>query len=309
MLKSTFMEMIRGIDCINNDINISEAIQMKDFIDLLIALIVIVIFWVYFMNYNIYCIHRNHNKVRELQIKEKRQINFFDVEKVKSSIKDRLFITAFLHILTAMICYSLIEKRVGDNLFFSTGLALSVVILLTGMIVKRRVSTETWSLEYQYFFPKDTEMSNQQKFNIIMSEQEQKNIFVVAAIACAIISWPLCSLKLSSMFLAILVGGVVWFETDIKKIVLEMFETVISFIKSWQRLLVFLIPAAITILTSRIAKDYTMDNYILSLFYGFIIINLIWGAIIYHEIKRERYLDNEWKKILKQQNSVCSEST
>ena len=122
----------------------------------------------------------------EVQIKEKNQVNFYDAKKVKGGIKDRMFITAFLYILSAVVFYSLVEKWVGDNLFFSTGLVFSIVILLTGMIVKKRVSKKTWSLEYQYIIPKDTEMSKQEKFNKIMSEQEQKNVFIVSAIACAL---------------------------------------------------------------------------------------------------------------------------
>ena len=271
--------------------------------DLLIALFVIAFYWVYFKNYDIYCIYRNHNKVREVQIKEKRQANFYDAEKVKSGIKDRMFTLAFLHILPAVVCYSFIEKMVGDNLLFSTGLVFSVVILLTGMIVKKRVSTETWSLEYQYVIPKDTEMSKQDKFNEIMSEQEQKNVFIVAAIACALISWTLCSPKLSGMFLAVLVGGVVWFETDIKKAALEIFEIVISFIKNWNRLLVFLAPTAIITLASRIAKDYITDNntdyYFYILVLSLVITNMVWGCIIRFEVNRKRYLDHEWRKIQK----------
>lgn len=286
---------------------------MKDFTDLFIALFVVVFFWVYFINYNIYCIHRNHNQVRKVQIKEKRQVNFYNAEKVKSDIKDRMFVTAFLYILSAVVFYSLIEKRVGNNLLFSTGLIFSVVIFLTGMIVKSRVSKKTWSLEYQYIIPKDAEMSKQEIFNEIMSEQEQKNVFIVAAIACALISCPLCSPKLSGMFLAVLVGGVVWFETDIKKTAIEIFEIVISFIKNWNRFLAFLVPTAIIIIASKVVKNYIADNhtdyYFYILAWSFIIINFIWGCIIRLETNRKRKLDHEWEKIQKQQNSGRTERT
>lgn len=285
---------------------------MKEFTDFFIALFVVAFFVFYFIYYKIYCIYRNHNQVMEVQIKEKRQENFYDAEKVKSDIKDRMFITAFLYILFAVVVYSLIEKRAGDNLLFSTGLVFSVVILLTGMFVKKRVSKMTWNLEYQYIIPKGTEMSKQEKFNEIMSEQEQKNIFIIAAIACVLISWPLCSSELSGMFLAVLVGGVVWFETDIKKTTLEIFEIVISFIKNWNRLLVFLVPTAITILASRMAKYYIADNYIYylnNLALSFVIMSMIWGCIIRFETKRKRYLDHEWRKIQRQQNNGRKERT
>lgn len=286
---------------------------MMDFTDLLIALFAVVFFWVYFINYNIYCIHRNHNKVMEVQIKEKKQVNFYDAEKVKDGIKDRMFINAFLYILSAVVFYSFVEKWIGDNLFFSTGLVFSVVIFLTGMIVKKRVSKKTWSLEYQYIIPKDTEMSKQEKFNKIMSEQEQKNVFIVSAIACALISWPLCSPKVSGMFLAVLVGGVIWFETDIKKTTLEIIGIVISFIKNGYRLLTFLIPTAIIILASWVVKNYIENNHIEYYFYilvwSFIIINFIWGYIIRLETNRKRNLDHEWEKIQKQKNSGRTEKT
>lgn len=279
----------------------SEIIQMNEHADLGIVLFVISFYEVYFMYYNSYCNYRNHNKVREIQIREKRQVNFYDAQKIKNSIKDRLFISAFLHILPAVIGYSFVEKKIGDNLFFSTGLVFSVVILLTGMIVKKRVSKKIWNSEYQYMISEDTEMSKQEKFNRIMSEQEQKNVFIVAAIACALVSWPLCSPKLSGMFLAVLVGGVVWFETDIKKAVLEILEIVISFIKNWHRLVVFLIPTSITVFTSRMAKDYIADNhtdyYLYSLVFIFLITNMIWSCILRIEADRKRYLDHEWKKI------------
>lgn len=274
---------------------------MKDFTDLVIALFVIGFFKFYFINYNVYCIYRNHNKVRKVQIKERKQVNFYDAEKVKSGIQDKMFISAFLHILFVVVCYSFIEKKIGDNLVFSTGLVFSVVILFTGMIVKKRVSTTIWDSEYRYIIPKDTERSKQEKLNEIMSEQEQKNIFIVAAIACANISCILCSPKLSGMFLAVLVGGIVWFETDIKKTALEILGIIILFIKNWSRLVVFLVPTAITILVSRMAKIYAADNHIdyysTTLGLSFIITSIIWGCIIRLEKNKKRYLDHEWNKI------------
>ncbi len=116
--------------------------QMNGYTDLWIVVSIILFFWVYFKGYSIYCIYRNHNKVMKVRIKENRQMDFYDAEKIKNSIQDRMFISAFLYILSAVIGYSLLEKRVGDNLFFSTGLAFSVVIFLTGMIVKKILAQE-----------------------------------------------------------------------------------------------------------------------------------------------------------------------
>lgn len=282
---------------------------MKEHTDLFIAIFIIPFFLVYFISYSTYCIYRNHNKVMEVQIKENRRADFYDTEKIKNSIKDRMFILAFLFILSAVICYSYIEKRVGDNLFFSTGLAFSVVILLTGMIVKKYVGTKTWDSERKYFDPEDIGMSKQEKFLLILSAQEQKKVFIVAAIACALISLPLFSPKVSGMFLAVLVGGVVWFDTDIKKTALEIFEIVISFIKNWNRLLIFLAPVAVAIKVSWMAKNYTGNDYFVILIYIFIITSIIWGCIIRSEKIRKRYLDRTWKKIQEQQNSSQNEKT
>lgn len=282
---------------------------MKDYAELLNAGLVILLFYIYFQYYNTYCICRNHNKVMEVQIKENRQADFYDAEKVKNGIMDRMFISAFLHILSVVICYSLIEKRIGDNLFFSSGLAFSVVILLTGTIVKKHVSTKTWNSEYKYIISEDAGMSKQEKFLLIMSTQEQKNVFIVAAIACALISLPLCSLKVSGMFFAVLVGGVVWFETDIKKMALEIFKILISFIKNWNRLLIFLVPFAIAIMMSWMAKGYTEDGYSTIFIFAVVITNIFWGPIICCEKNRKHRLDRTWRKIQEQKNSSQNEKT
>lgn len=306
--------MVLEADCTNDSIKyIGGIIQMKDLTDLLIALFVILFFGFYFINYDSYCSYRNHNKIREVQIKEKKQANFYDADKIKNGIKDKMFILAFMHILFVVACYSFIENRIGDNLFFSTGLVFSGVILLTGMIVKKLVIIETWNREYQYMIPKDIEMSKQEKFNTIMSEQEQKNVFIVAAIACALMSWTLCSPKLSCMFLAVLVGGIVWFETNIKKTALEICGIVISFINNWNRLLIFLVPTVITHLASRKAKEYIADNHagncIYIIVFNFFTTYIIWDCIIGLEAQRKHNLDREWRKIQEQQNSRRKEGT